>query len=109
MARDDSRKRRAISPRRRRGMAGGHRHRPGLELLEGRILLAVNAVVAENLLPGTPASQWQVSGAGDATIQGFTTDISVDHGQTVSFKINDSAKAPYHIDVYRVGYYQGNG
>jgi hypothetical protein len=48
-------------------------------------------------------------GSGDATIQGFATDISVDHGQTVSFKVNDSANKPYHIDIYRMGYYGGAG
>ena len=30
-------------------------------------------------------------------------------GQTVSFKINDTANASYHVDIYRMGYYQGNG
>src|SRR5262249_17241583 len=65
--------------------------------------------VVENQLPGTPQSVWDVSGNGDATIQGFATDISVNHGQTINFKINDTAAAAYHIDIYRVGYYQGNG
>src|SRR5207249_11871533 len=31
------------------------------------------------------------------------------HGQTISFTVNDTAQAPYHIDIYRMGYYQGNG
>src|SRR5262245_16815667 len=81
--------------------------RPRLEALEERAMLAVNPVVAENMLPGTPQSVWDVPGAGDSTIQGFATDISVNQGQTVNFKINDTAKAPYHIDIYRLGYYQG--
>src|SRR5262245_5092714 len=79
-----------------------------LETLEDRLVPA-NAIVTENQLPGTPQSTWEVSGTGDSTIQGFATDISVNHGQTVSFKINDSANKPYHIDIYRMGYYQGNG
>ena len=33
--------------------------------------------------------------------------MSVDQGHTVSFKIDDTAGAPYHIDIYRMGYYQG--
>src|SRR5437588_11857170 len=41
---------------------------------------AQNAIVAENQLPGTPASQWDLSGPGSITLQGFTTDISVNHG-----------------------------
>ena len=102
-----------IGPFRRRHRIGvGARRKrihPRLEILDDRILLAVNPIVAENQLPGTPSSVWSVAGAGDSTIQGFATNISVDHGQTVSFKINDSARAPYHIDIYRMGYYQGNG
>ena len=35
-----------------------------LESLEDRTLLSVNPIVAENLLPGTPQSVWDVSGAG---------------------------------------------
>src|SRR5438034_75366 len=70
--------------------------RLGLEPLEDRSVPAANAIVTENQLPGTPQSTWGVSGTGDSTIQGFTTDISVNHGQTVSFKINDAANKPYH-------------
>ena len=42
----------------------------------------VNAIVAENALPGNPASEWDISGPGDASIQGFATDISVNRGET---------------------------
>src|SRR5438093_2196692 len=69
---------------------------------------AQNAIVTENQLAGTPASVWDVSGAGDLSIQGFATDISVNRGETVRFKIKTNASA-YHIDIYRLGYYQGNG
>ena len=69
----------------------------------------VTSVIAcENSLPGDPASDWQVNGAGDSTIQGFATSMSVNVGETVSFKVKTPAKA-YHIDILRVGYYQGNG
>src|SRR6266849_5509265 len=66
-----------------------------------------NPIEAENCLPGTPASQWYVQGPGSANIQGFTTDISVNAGQSISFKISTNA-ASYRIDIYRLGYYQGN-
>ena len=69
---------------------------------------AQNAIVLENQLTGNPASEWDVDGAGDLTIQGFATDISVNRGETVHFKIKTDAAA-YHIDIYRLGYYQGNG
>ncbi|WP_251599338.1 N,N-dimethylformamidase beta subunit family domain-containing protein, partial [Arthrobacter sp. GN70] len=65
-------------------------------------------VACENTLPGSPASEWQVSGAGDSTIQGYGTTMSVNIGQTISFKILTPASA-YHIDIYRLGYYQGSG
>ena len=67
-----------------------------------------NPIEAENCLPGNAPGQWYVAGAGSSNIQGFTTDISVNVGQTVFFKINTSAVA-YSINIYRIGYYQGNG
>jgi len=68
-----------------------------------------NPIEAENCLAGTPPSTWGIcGGAGDSTIQGFATDISVNAGQTISFKIDTNATA-YHLDIYRMGYYQGEG
>lgn len=69
---------------------------------------ALNSIQIENALPGTPASTWDITGAGDPSIQGFATDISVNRGSTVTFKIQTDA-ASYHIDIYRLGYYQGDG
>ena len=67
-----------------------------------------NTIACENQLPGDPPSDWQVNGIGDSTIQGFATSMSVNAGGTESFKISTPASA-YHIDILRVGYYQGNG
>lgn len=69
-----------------------------------------NAIVAENCLPGNPGSEWDInkSDGGDPTIQGFATDISVNQGGTVFFKINTPATA-YTINIYRMGYYGGMG
>jgi hypothetical protein len=69
-----------------------------------------NAIVAENCLTGNDPSEWDVStqDAGDPTIQGFATDISVNQGGTIFFKINTPAKA-YTINIYRMGYYAGMG
>ncbi len=66
-----------------------------------------NPVECENSKPGTPQSVWD-SGDGDASIQGFATDTSVDVGGTISFKVNTPA-TKYHLDIYRIGYYQGDG
>lgn len=85
------------------------RRRRFFEQLETRDLLA-SAIVAENLLPGSPASEWDIGqGIGDPAIQGYATDISVNQGETVAFKIHNTAQVPYSIDIYRIGYYQGLG
>ena len=67
-----------------------------------------NAIVAENCLPGNPQSEWGIVGAGAPEIQGFATDMSVNKGQTISFKVKTPAVS-YRIDIYRIGYYNGNG
>src|SRR2546425_3323667 len=65
-----------------------------------------NPIVVENAQTG--ASDWEISGAGDPTIQGFATDISVNQGGTVNFKIaTDSTN--FTVTIYRIGYYGGLG
>ncbi|MDT0213272.1 DUF4082 domain-containing protein [Rothia sp. ARF10] len=68
----------------------------------------VSVIACENSKPGNPATEWQISGAGSSTIQGFATSMSVNPGETVTFKIRTPATR-YHLDIYRVGHYQGNG
>ena len=65
-----------------------------------------NTIACENLLPGD--ADWNIDSAGDTTIQGFATDISVNAGQTVFFKVNTDASS-YRLDLYRLGFYGGNG
>jgi hypothetical protein len=67
-----------------------------------------NPVSCENAKPGSAPSSWQIDGNGDQSIQGYATSMSVNKGQTIRFKIKTTASA-YHIDVFRLGYYQGNG
>jgi len=52
-------------------------------------------------------SDWEITGVGDDSIQGFATKMSVNVGQSISFKVDTSA--PYHIDILRLGYYDGDG
>ncbi|SFO57975.1 VCBS repeat-containing protein [Bradyrhizobium sp. Ghvi] len=70
-----------------------------------------NPIVLENQKPGTPQSIWQINPGQDSTkIQGFTTAISTNLGGTVQFKINNqTGTSNYHIDIYRLGYYGGDG
>jgi Domain of unknown function (DUF4082)/Bacterial Ig-like domain/Bacterial Ig domain len=65
-------------------------------------------IACENSKTGNPASQWDVSGAGSAALQGFATDMSVNVGSPVGFKVDTTARS-YRIDIYRMGYYGGNG
>ena len=67
-----------------------------------------NNVIAENCKPGNPSTDWDVNGGGDPTIQGFSTDISYNLGETAQFKI-DTDSTRYRIDIYRTGYYGGAG
>ncbi|WP_284978270.1 DUF4082 domain-containing protein [Arthrobacter sp. fls2-241-R2A-200] len=77
-------------------------------LAAGPCAPVVNPIACENSKPGNPASEWDINGAGDDTIQGFSTDISVNAGQPLDFKI-DTTAATYTIGIYRTGWYGGNG
>jgi Domain of unknown function (DUF4082)/Bacterial Ig domain/Cadherin-like domain len=70
-----------------------------------------NLIVLENQKPGTPQSIWQIDPGQDSTqIQGFTTAISTNIGGSVNFKIDNRTSSPnYRIDIYRLGYYGGDG
>ena len=67
-----------------------------------------NPIVVENSLTGNPSSQWDLAGPTDPSIQGFATEISVNRGERVRFKVDTDANN-YRIDIYRLGYYQGLG
>jgi hypothetical protein len=67
-----------------------------------------SVIACENSLPGDAPADWQITGSGDSTIQGYATSMSANVGQTISFKVKTPASS-YHIDILRLGYYQGNG
>ena len=78
-----------------------------------------NEIVAENCQPGTPRSVWDLpfttmaDAAGDPTIQGFTTEFSVNRSSAgtptrVRFKVSTTAPS-YRLEIYRMGYYGGMG
>ena len=66
-----------------------------------------NPILAENQRPGD--IDWNISGIGDPSIQGFATNMSVNHGAPVQFKVDVSPAGPFHLDIYRIGYYNGAG
>lgn len=59
-----------------------------------------NRIVEENCKPGSPATEWDINGAGDPSIQGFGTDISVNVGERIEFKVKTDAP-DYRLDIYR--------
>ena len=67
-----------------------------------------NKISCENSKPGSPRSEWDIEGAGNTDIQGFSTDISANVGSKIDFKVDTSASA-YSVKIYRMGYYQGLG
>lgn len=73
--------------------------------------MALNPIVIENQKAGVARAIWDAPATNQ--IEGFATDISVDQGDAVSFKINVNAaigvNVPYHIEIYRLGYYGGDG
>jgi hypothetical protein len=69
----------------------------------------INPVQCENSQTAgvTDSSTWDITDAGDSTIQGYSTDISVNAGGSIGFKIDTTLS--YRIDIYRLGYYGGAG
>jgi hypothetical protein len=77
-------------------------------LLAAAAPTAINPIALENEKPGSPESEWGIDGPASTNIEGFATDISVNHGSTINFKINTDS-SDYRIDIYRLGYYGGMG
>jgi len=84
------------------------RQRLRIENLEDRIYFSAASIIAENALQGTPQSVWDLDGTPSDNIQGFATQTSINHGETIQFKIDTDAD-DYRIDIFRLGYYGGNG
>lgn len=79
-----------------------------LAMLMFSATFAQNPIADENALPGNPSTEWDINLIGDPTIRGFSTDISVNKGGTIRFKIETNANA-YTVKIYRLGYYGGLG
>jgi hypothetical protein len=73
---------------------------------------AANAVAAENALTGTARATWDLSSpnlGGVNTLQGFCDGFTIDKTGTANFKIAQSDTAEWTAEVYRLGYYNGDG
>lgn len=84
------------------------RHCPQAHCDDPHFLANQNIIVQENCKAGNASNEWDVNGAGDPTIQGFSTDISFNRGTRAEFKI-DTISTQYRIDIFRMGFYQGLG
>jgi hypothetical protein len=81
-------------------------------LLSSEFVNGQNAIVTENTLTGNPISEWGVTNSSDfrnVNLNGYATDISVNKGQVVHFKIDAVDGTSYSIKIYRLGYYGGLG
>lgn len=67
-----------------------------------------NAIANENTYPGTTA--WKMQGAAQPPngLEGFATKTSINAGESVDLKVNTADGAPYHIEIYRTGWYGGS-
>lgn len=64
-----------------------------------------NKIIAENCKPGHPSTEWTCT---PRAIRRFSTDMSVNVGQRVDFKVRTES-ARYRADIFRLGWYQGLG
>ena len=65
-----------------------------------------NPIACENSLPGSDPLDWGTGS--DPSIVGFSTNISVNKGATIGFKVNTDSRN-YVLTIYRLGYYGGLG
>jgi hypothetical protein len=73
-----------------------------------------NPTYFENQQPGTPSWQIALSGysrSDDSNLQikGYASATSINKGESITFYITVNPVQTYTIDVYRVGWYNGNG
>lgn len=74
-----------------------------------------NLIRQENERPGTRDWLLQKTAVDPATkyrcpwIEGYCSHTSVRAGQTISFHVSTNPSSPFTIEIYRMGFYQGNG
>src|SRR6202040_1396376 len=66
-----------------------------------------NATVLENCYPGTTAWKLVAPAQPPAGIEGFVTQTSVNAGGSVDLKVNTGNGSPFHVEIYRTGWYGG--
>ena len=72
-------------------------------------IAAGNRIVEENKFRGNPRTEWDVNGAGNPDVEGFSTRASLLPGAIIKFKVKMRYAEPLRVDIYRLGWYGGDG
>jgi hypothetical protein len=80
-------------------------------LLSCSFCFGQNAIYTENQNPGVPFATWGIPADSFRAhnISGFATNMSLNAGSTVHFKVTVYDGANFTMKIYRIGYYNGNG
>ena len=70
---------------------------------------ATCSIACENAKPGTPQSAWDITGAGDARRSRASPPTSASTAARPSTSRSTRPRDAYRLDIYRIGYYGGNG
>jgi hypothetical protein len=84
----------------------------GLTLIAVAAAAQSNPITIENQQPGTTAWQipWGSAGSdGVGQVKGYASAVSVNKGDNITFYVSVNPAQSYTIDVYRMGWYQGQG
>ena len=68
-----------------------------------------NPIVCENSKPGNPQSEWDVSGGGRSQHPGLRHRHQRQPRRRRSTSRSTPPSTAYHLDIYRMGYYGGDG
>ena len=68
-----------------------------------------NEIVVENCKAGNPSSEWDVSGAGDREHPGLRHRHQRQPGRDGRVQDRHARATDYRLDIYRMGYYGGDG
>ncbi len=79
-----------------------------------------NPIVLENRLPGTrnwqiteeelvTVTDWETAEDSLSEIEGYASQTSVFPGELIEFFVSTSRPTPYTFDIYRMGWYSGDG
>jgi hypothetical protein len=68
-----------------------------------------NPIQVENARAGSPAGTWLQPAVPPTNVEGYTSEVSVLPGETVHFHVSTDEGEQYRIEVYRLGWYRGDG